>query len=329
MPRKSRQTLLVPQLFAVKKQKILAELSVPTSEYADKSPKGSVDTQILDLINLINSHEGWVTTSSCSGRVTVFVEGPTADDTERNQSDSNDAAARIDAVTQDTSNQIIRPQTIKTTPGGKGGGHWLFVSHDPTSLEAISDIQSHDRFLRQFGLDNNNDTTPLSSEGKYDHPNLIHLQFSPLILHVLCASLQHAKPLLAAAINAGFRESGVQSLKALDEPEKGVMVGIRTNGLGFETVVGMKMGDEGSGEERMQALVTEEYLRVCVKVIEERFRWNEMRKRRLMEEIRVATKVGRQNEEWEDKDARARRKREEGLKRRAEIAQNGNSEEVE
>lgn len=41
--------------------------------YTDKSPKGSVDDYCLDLCNLLNVHKDIVTTSSCSGRISCFV----------------------------------------------------------------------------------------------------------------------------------------------------------------------------------------------------------------------------------------------------------------
>ncbi|KAH9253606.1 hypothetical protein BASA81_008442 [Batrachochytrium salamandrivorans] len=41
----------------------------------DKSPKGSVDLPIRDLVNLINLHRDYCTTSSCSGRISLFHTG--------------------------------------------------------------------------------------------------------------------------------------------------------------------------------------------------------------------------------------------------------------
>ena len=65
----------LPQAFLAKKKTILDQLSVPVSEYDDLSPKGSIDVGIRDLIDEINQIEGCVTTSSCSGRASVFLEG--------------------------------------------------------------------------------------------------------------------------------------------------------------------------------------------------------------------------------------------------------------
>ena len=41
----------------------------------DKSKKGSIDGPIRDLMEEMNGHEMLSTTSSCSGRVTLFSDG--------------------------------------------------------------------------------------------------------------------------------------------------------------------------------------------------------------------------------------------------------------
>ena len=38
----------------------------------DRSPKGSLDAPIVDLIHFLNAHADFVTTSSCSGRIAVL-----------------------------------------------------------------------------------------------------------------------------------------------------------------------------------------------------------------------------------------------------------------
>lgn len=65
----------IPPSFARRKEAILAQLAVPDDEYTDLSPKGTVDAGIRDLIDEINGLDGLVTTSSCAGRVSVFLEG--------------------------------------------------------------------------------------------------------------------------------------------------------------------------------------------------------------------------------------------------------------
>ena len=108
--------------FTAKKQKILQQLSVPDSSYTDASPKGSVDAGIRELVDEINVLDSLVTTSSCAGRIAVYLEGKkqvTLPSTEEERQNSTVAGA-----------------------GGKGGGQWLFVSHDPLNLDKESSVAS-------------------------------------------------------------------------------------------------------------------------------------------------------------------------------------------
>ncbi|EMR10397.1 hypothetical protein PNEG_01112 [Pneumocystis murina B123] len=80
--------------FQKKKANILNKLN---AEGLDSSPKGFPDEPIVSLLDLINHHPHLVTTSSCSGRIAIYVESEIA-------------------------NNI----------GGKGlGGKWLMVQHEP------------------------------------------------------------------------------------------------------------------------------------------------------------------------------------------------------
>ena len=128
-------------------------LSLPpemTEVYRDKSPKGSVDEGIRELINEINSYEGLVTTSSCAGRVSIFVDGGA----EMKEGKGENEATMVGKHKVGHANDLIVGQgvatenreipisanveetatnlTKKTIPlSGKGGGKFLFVSHDP------------------------------------------------------------------------------------------------------------------------------------------------------------------------------------------------------
>jgi tRNA wybutosine-synthesizing protein 3 len=92
--------------FDQKKRLIVQELAETLSAVPDASPKGSIDELCVPIIHLINSHSDMVTTSSCSGRVSVFLEGE----------------------------KQIGEHEYKI--GGKGdGGRWLFVTHDSGNLD--------------------------------------------------------------------------------------------------------------------------------------------------------------------------------------------------
>jgi tRNA wybutosine-synthesizing protein 3 len=143
------------ELFLSKKDTILKALAVPDETYSDLSPKGSVDVGIKDLIALINSLDGVVTTSSCAGRISVFQEG------DKTQVECSDEAPSFPAT------------------GGKGkGGRWLFVSHDPV-------LQGEGSFTEAFHLGQSSDDlatlTPhiprLNASTRF-----IRLQFEPMVV---------------------------------------------------------------------------------------------------------------------------------------------------
>lgn len=57
---------LTPEQFAVMKKDVLGR--------KDKSQEGKIDERILHVIELINHHEDYCTTSSCSGRVQLIAK---------------------------------------------------------------------------------------------------------------------------------------------------------------------------------------------------------------------------------------------------------------
>ena len=155
----------------------------------------------------------------------------------------------------------------------------------------------------------------------------------------MTASLHHAQPILAAAINAGFRESGIQSLKNLDDVNAFPMVAIRSSGLALESIIGCvpdrvndtsKRGSDGkhyANDEDVHSLVSDNYLNLLLKIANDRFKSNMERTRRFESDLfeRKATT----SSSWEDSKTRQERKRAEGLKQQEEVrkfrAQRGSS----
>ncbi|XP_048317963.2 tRNA wybutosine-synthesizing protein 2/3/4 [Ziziphus jujuba] len=74
----------------------------------DKSPKGTLDTPIIPLLDAINSHPCYFTTSSCSGRISILSQpSPTA---------------------------TSKPKKKAS------GGSWLFITHDPADPDSVLDL---------------------------------------------------------------------------------------------------------------------------------------------------------------------------------------------
>ncbi len=141
----------------------------------------------------------------------------------------------------------------------------------------------------------------------------------------MAASLYHAQPILCAAINAGFRESGVQSLKNLEDPNAFPMVAVRTAGLALGSIIG-HVCEKGTGEEDVRALVSEEYLETLLKVANARFAVNAERIERFSDSLFHGNKSSESS--WEDPQSRRERKRAEGLEKKDHLkAQDGQMDE--
>jgi tRNA wybutosine-synthesizing protein 3 len=116
------------------------------------------------------------------------------------------------------------------------------------------------------------------------------------ILHIMAATLEHARPVLAAASSAGFRESGLQSLRCLDAAgehrhqgaDASPIVAVRSSGLFLESIIGYtccpdddevddSIAHDPVSPTAIHCLVTEEYLRLLVSIANERFTTNSER----------------------------------------------------
>lgn len=112
---------IAAQSFFLHKQKVLQDLS---RSCGDRSPKHSVDKKCLSLLELLNTHPDYVTTSSCSGRIAFFHS--------------------IEEEEEEVDTTRIRPTSSgvvkKTKRGGAEAQGWLFVKHGmltPLEMEVL------------------------------------------------------------------------------------------------------------------------------------------------------------------------------------------------
>ncbi|KFY23225.1 hypothetical protein V493_05987 [Pseudogymnoascus sp. VKM F-4281 (FW-2241)] len=286
--------------FVAKKSAILNDLAIPASSYEDASPKGSIDTAIVELIDGINKLDGFVTTSSCSGRISIFAEGKKkSEDHQVDEDPANDAAGR---------GQSQDKETVAGTGGKGGGGKWLYVSHEPFTFQDGQDLAV------ALGMTRNGDR-----ESAWEGHRLVRFKFEPMILHILTASLEHAQAVLRAGLAAGFRESGAINLTNPTSPTP--MVAIRSMGLGLESMIGLL---DSNGE--ALCCVSDNSLRGLLSISNERFEENSRRKQRFWKAVlegiqadsledRPKKKRGENGGDWEDKEVRRERLRREGLER--------------
>ncbi|OJD20720.1 hypothetical protein ACJ73_07943 [Blastomyces percursus] len=320
--------------FEAKKQKILRDLSAPDEEYTDLSPKGSVDAGIRDLIHSINQIPGLVTTSSCAGRISVFLEGG-GSGREKTRVEDNENGSKENYRTTIEAEVGIGESSAQKAPqfaptGGKGSGKWLFVSHEPVEI----DLSCEGSYLHGiFHLLPGNEKIGITNHS--GSLRLVRFHFEPMILHIMASSLKHAQPVLAAATTAGFRESGIQSLRCLGETEAYPIVAVRSSGLALESIIGFhqrSIGNE-SEEDIVRSLVSEDYLRMLLAAANERFKTNAERRERFWTKLQEFCQghpgnISSRRPDWENPEARRERKRAEGLRRskaamEAKAAQSG------
>ncbi|KAH9608479.1 hypothetical protein KSS87_000681 [Heliosperma pusillum] len=77
-----------------------ATMAAISSTSPDKSPKGNIDAPIIPLLSAINNHPSYFTTSSCSGRISIFSH----------------------------------------KPNSSKGGTWAFISHEPADPNPVLDL---------------------------------------------------------------------------------------------------------------------------------------------------------------------------------------------
>ncbi|GKZ30094.1 hypothetical protein AbraIFM66950_007788 [Aspergillus brasiliensis] len=320
---------MIPEVFESRKRKILADLSIPDAEYTDLSPKGSVDEGIRILINDINALPGLVTTSSCAGRISVFLEG----------------RKKKQQQQQAVSDEQQQQQRQFVPSGGKGAGKWLYVSHEPLQEYGKEREKEQERqpLHELFGMIPGDGRPPrLNKDGQA--PRLVRFSFEPMILHIMTATLHHAHPVLSAASTSGFRESGLQSLRCLEANDvegPSPIVAVRSAGLSLESVIGYceetdDGDDDDNGEPIIRSLVTEEFLEMLVAISNERFAVNSERKERFRANLLdlcsadqghhgTKAKGKAKPPGWEDPEKRRERMRAEGLLRK-QLAQNQKKE---
>lgn len=236
--------------FEQKKASILKEISLNSEDNKDASPKGTIDVRCLPIIETINNHLDLVTTSLCSGRVAIFLEG------------------------EKVNNQI----------GAKGnGGHWLFVTHDPETL---------DNWYKTLNF--KHDLPPVAENSiRY-----ILFKFEPLVLHVKCRDAETARLLLTTAVGCGFRDSGINVNNIVS-----IKISIK-----LDLPVGYLHGEEHV------AIVPEQYLEFLTQLSHERFRANFRKMDQLREAISTMGRVS--DFRKESKEARRERLIAEGMARR-------------
>ncbi|PFH35808.1 hypothetical protein BESB_054590 [Besnoitia besnoiti] len=183
------------------------EVETPPAFYKpDKSLKGSVDHDLVGICYLINEHPRYVTTSSCSGRISIFQHGPKG-------------------------------------PSGnsKKGGKLIYASHSPIEKSQatviVERLHRGERHYSTKGKTGRSSGEHGTRDGGYPSDGLPHappashaapseevwkadshsgqatvdLKVEPFVMHIECADLEGARQLLAAATTCGLKHSGMSA----------------------------------------------------------------------------------------------------------------------
>jgi tRNA wybutosine-synthesizing protein 3 len=202
----------LPNSFTKRKALILAQLSIPPDQYDDLSPKGSIDEGIRELIDGINAKEGWVTTSSCAGRVSVFAEGERKkpvlrgweegegrgegnggreedgdgeqdgyekrfedEDTEGNEEEDEDEDSHVGGEEELVDAENGSKMKLAGAGGKGGGGRWLFVSHELVDIDGVKGKELS-KFL---GMQRTGEA--MDAGRQFTEERLIHFKFEPMV----------------------------------------------------------------------------------------------------------------------------------------------------
>lgn len=115
-----------------------------------------------------------MTTSSCGGRVSVFLEGRKGGGVLADEEMGDGAGEEEESTKRDEG--VEKEKETKAGVGGKGGGgRWLFVSHDPVSLVT-------ERSLAELlGMSRNNKLEEDMSGKRVGELRFIHFKFEPMV----------------------------------------------------------------------------------------------------------------------------------------------------
>lgn len=189
--------------FCAMRAQILADLRTNTN---DRSLAGRVDPQIADLVEYINtSFPQYVTSSSCSGRVSLFHRWTTSS----SSSNSTDSSGVHDAAkAAESGDEVVGLAALERRKRGALGRGTVFQSHDPLPSDPNIAVQQHlVPALEEFWA-----WRRTQAEGEQPQASeVLQLKFEPMILHVLCADFDAASELLKCASESGQMNSGIVS----------------------------------------------------------------------------------------------------------------------
>ncbi|CAO3653358.1 unnamed protein product [Mucor fragilis] len=197
---------------------------------------------------------------------------------------------------------INDPDAIEKTTKG---GIWLYVSHDPIPMPK----ENLEAWIVQLLFGNQSDKVEFSSDRPDDilSRQLIYFKFEPLILHIEASSSETAMQLLGTAYQVGYQNSGIT-------PSRRHMLAIRSTHK-IDTPIAYAQGD------KIKCLVDPAYLILLLTMSNQKFESNMERMKVFEDAMAQMLTKAQQAQDWEPKEARRQRMKQEGLAKREQQQQ--------
>lgn len=153
-----------------------------------------------------------MSTSSCAGRISVFLEGRKkkkegvkgsgvrngdGDHIEEGVGEDDDDVGEVGHDEESGAGRVRRKRSV---PGGKGlGGRWLFVSHEPIEMSEHAEVRGRDRYdeggalTKLFGLTTYRASNRIQHGGcssRVSEPKnarIVRFAFEPMVSLTVCA----------------------------------------------------------------------------------------------------------------------------------------------
>ncbi len=172
---------------------------------SDKSPKGCIDEPIYDMVSYINTLSDVYTTSSCSGRITLFKDGTLTKGGEW-------LVAKHGEVTYEEIFNALYPY-LSSQEQEKVTATYPHVENSGLSKPVAAQSQSFDT---NGSVDEATIPTNIIQNDIIDKQNSkdvnIHLLFEGFVLAVETRTLEAASRFLTLAHESGYRESGISAV---------------------------------------------------------------------------------------------------------------------
>ncbi|KEP67217.1 UNVERIFIED_CONTAM: kelch repeat-containing protein [Hammondia hammondi] len=258
----------------------------------DKSLKGSVDRDLLRICSIINTNPSYVTTSSCSGRISVFQNGPKSPEGNSKKGGKLIYASHspIEQAEVAVIIQRLRSGDSHYQSKVKHGATHRPLNADDAERGSSPFPDQRDQPAPQALKDPKHDSFKVA---RHSGKPTVDLKVEPFVMHVECADLESARTLLTAAVTCGLKHSGM----SVAGPKR-YIVAVRGSQrleapLGTCTTDAVSLAsqtDLGSekGTSRCELLVSLDYLNFMISMCNDKMSLNLMQIRRFeakLEEI--------------------------------------------